>query len=199
MGAIVWDIISADPATKIKNPATRYGTWYVKNGHFYINTWSVNNTILGSNDTPVVKSVYDPCPPGFAVPYKNFAGNLGTRSTASDGSGVYYTASNGAAQFFPYSGSRIYYSANPSTMAAVTPGIYINELANSGLYWTDCPLNIAVNSSYNASNNWAGCGPYQNFQFAYIISMAASASSTIQFTRGTAGTIRPVVYEDPNY
>ncbi len=149
--------------------------------------------------THKVKSVYDPCPPGFAVPYKNFAGNLGTRSTASDGSGVYYTASNGAAQFFPYSGSRIYYSANPSTMAAVTPGIYINELANSGLYWTDCPLNIAVNSSYNASNNWAGCGPYQNFQFAYIISMAASASSTIQFTRGTAGTIRPVVYEDPNH
>ena len=71
MGAIVWDIISADPATKIKNPATRYGTWYVKNGHFFINTWSVNNTILGSNDTPVVKSVYDPCPPGFHVPSSN--------------------------------------------------------------------------------------------------------------------------------
>lgn len=71
MGAIVWDLYSADPATKIKNPATRYGTWYVKNGHFYINTWSVNNTILGSNDTPVVKSVYDPCPPGFHVPSSN--------------------------------------------------------------------------------------------------------------------------------
>ena len=84
-------------------------------------------------------------------------------------------------------------------MAAVTPGLYINELANSGLYWTDCPLNIAVNSSYNASNNWASWRVYQKFQFAYIISMGASANSTIEFTRGTAGTIRPIVYVDPNY
>lgn len=69
-GATNFVLNTADYATKIKTPATRYGTW---NGHFYINTWSVNNTVLGSfeNDTPVVKSVYDPCPPGFHVPSSN--------------------------------------------------------------------------------------------------------------------------------
>ena len=152
------------------------------------------------NGTHKIKSVYDPCPPGFAVPYKNFANNLGMRSTASDGSGLYYTASNGAAQFFPYSGSRIFYNVNPNnTSVSVTPGLYINEMASSGLYWTDCPLNIEMGSSYNASNNWASWTAYQKYQFAYIISMAASTNSTIEYTRGTAGTIRPIVYVDPNY
>lgn len=149
--------------------------------------------------THKIKTVYDPCPPGFAVPYKNFANNLGSRSVASDNSGVYYTASNGASQFFPYSGARIFYNLNPNnTSVSVTPGLYINELASSGLYWTDCPLNIVTGSSYNASNNWASWSAYQKYQFAYIISMA-STNSTLEYTRGTAGTIRPIVYVDPNY
>jgi len=37
----------------------------------YINLWSANNTTMGYNDNPVVKTIYDPCPPGFKMPAPN--------------------------------------------------------------------------------------------------------------------------------
>lgn len=37
----------------------------------YINLWSANNTTMGYNNNPVVKTIYDPCPPGFKMPAPN--------------------------------------------------------------------------------------------------------------------------------
>jgi hypothetical protein len=32
------------------------------------NLWSADNTVVGFNDNPVVKTIYDPCPAGFKIP-----------------------------------------------------------------------------------------------------------------------------------
>ena len=51
-----------DGDTWQKNPPVGY-TWY--------NLWSANNTTIGFNSNPVVKTVYDPCPAGFRLPASN--------------------------------------------------------------------------------------------------------------------------------
>lgn len=153
-----------------------------------------------ADGTHKVKTVYDPCPPGFAVPYKNIASSLGTPSAGNGGR--YFTQSNGVTQFFPYSGARVYFNVDPSTApnyVAITPGLYINEVADAGLYWTDCPYNIKTNSSYNASSNWAGPGAYTDHYYSHILTISASSASLTYSTKGTAGIVRPMVYNDPNY
>ena len=72
------------------------------------------------------------------------------------------------------------------------------RVAVSGMYWTDCPLNIRTGSSYNATNNWAPWSAYIKYQFAYI-QIVASSPSLAEYTKGTAGVVRPMVYDDPNY
>ena len=37
----------------------------------YYNLWSMDNTVEGYNDNPVVKTIYDPCPAGFHMPASN--------------------------------------------------------------------------------------------------------------------------------
>ena len=163
------------------------------------NLWNAYCYGQGSdpNGSHKVKTVYDPCPPGFAVPHKTFASSLGTASAGTGG--LIYTHTDGVAQFFPYSGARVYYNVNPNNLAQrVTPGLYINQVAVSGMYWTDCPLNIRTGSSYNATNNWAPWSAYIKYQFAYI-QIVASSPSLAEYTKGTAGVVRPMVYDDPNY
>ncbi|ALO49740.1 hypothetical protein [Hoylesella enoeca] len=45
-----------------------YYNWCVPN---YDNLWSANNTVRGTVDAPVVKTIYDPCPVGFHTPASN--------------------------------------------------------------------------------------------------------------------------------
>ena len=149
--------------------------------------------------THKVKTVYDPCPPGFAVPHKDLSSLPGSHTAASDGSGWYCAQSNGAAHFIPYTGARVYYSVNPNnTSVAMTPGIYISQMGGTGMFWTDCPLNIKTNTSYGA-NSWASLNSYKDYYYAYIFSIASSTSNTSHSTKGTAAAIRPMVYVDPNY
>ena len=152
------------------------------------------------NGAHKIKTVYDPCPPGFAVPYKNIAGSLGTASAGNGGR--YFTQSNGVTQFFPYSGARVFYNVNPNTnpYQPVTPGLYINQVGSSGLYWTDCPYNIKIKTgTYDAATNWAGTGAYIDFPYSYILTISPSTASVTYSTKGTAGVVRPMVYVDPNY
>ena len=58
----------------IQHPGTFYiwvnnGTWTTN--YNYYNLWSMDNTTVGYNDNPVVKTVYDPCPAGFHIPASN--------------------------------------------------------------------------------------------------------------------------------
>ena len=60
----------------IQHPDNLYtwgSSWYSTppTGYSYNNLWSADNTTLGYNDNPVVKTVYDPCPVGFKMPASN--------------------------------------------------------------------------------------------------------------------------------
>ena len=51
----------------IKHPETFYNNRVLKEKVKILNAWSMDNTVLGHNDNPVVKTIYDPCPVGFKV------------------------------------------------------------------------------------------------------------------------------------
>lgn len=139
----------ADRKVSIQQPGTRYagdnkGRWETTD-KVYVNAWSENNTKLVSNrssehpsgdqcdNSPVKKTIYDPCPPGFCMPPSGaFTGftltgqNGGTRnmkgSVDDDGNGngrgytFYSYGKSGATDaqrkssptvFFPFVGRRL--------------------------------------------------------------------------------------------
>lgn len=51
----------------IKNCILNPNTFALSNENKYLNLWSINNGSPGTN-TPVVKTIYDPCPVGFKIP-----------------------------------------------------------------------------------------------------------------------------------
>ena len=56
-------------SNSILHPGTFYtdgGSW--SDGYNWFNLWSMENTALGVNGNPVVKTIYDPCPVGFCLP-----------------------------------------------------------------------------------------------------------------------------------
>ncbi|MCI6211632.1 fimbrillin family protein, partial [Bacteroides heparinolyticus] len=51
----------------------------------YTNLWSADNTVQTTNDNPVVKTIYDPCPVGYSLPPSNaFTGFTTTGQYAMD-------------------------------------------------------------------------------------------------------------------
>lgn len=61
----VKDLSSGDDL--IKNCILNPNTFASSNENKYYNLWSINNGSPGTN-TPVVKTIYDPCPVGFKIP-----------------------------------------------------------------------------------------------------------------------------------
>lgn len=152
------------------------------------------------NGTHKIKTVYDPCPPGFAVPYKSFSTGLGSHAVSSDNSGWFYTQSNGVSQFFPYSGARVYFTVNPNNHSvSVPPNLYLVNMAGgssvSGFYWTDCPLNIVQTNQ----QSWGNSTSYTKYYSSYMLTISGSNSSLTEFTKGSAASVRPMVYVDPLY
>ena len=92
-----------------------YGTYSTYAGKY--NYWDMNNTGTNNITTATVKTVYDPCPPGFCVPTGNlyyFMGNTSSRSDATftTDQGKTWSASTYSANttgndlFFPAAGCR---------------------------------------------------------------------------------------------
>lgn len=83
---------------------------------FYVNLWSTNNIVTSQNDKPVIKTVYDPCPPGFKMPPPNaftaFRNNQGKPNAEGewDYGYHYYNKLNSpdATIYFPAVGDRDY-------------------------------------------------------------------------------------------
>ncbi len=107
-----------------------------------LNAWDADNTQYAA-DSPVIKTVYDPCPPGFTVPrFRAFTGftSDGTNATSqADIYGDYVEATSGypagwrfttsgtqsnKTVFFPMSGMRNY------------AGGRIVSIGERGYYWT---------------------------------------------------------------
>ena len=109
-------------ATTIKNPLTHYynSSTYGPYSSTQYNLWDATNTgTTGNVSTKTIKTIYDPCPPGFCVPTGNLfyymSGNSGSSSAAgswsstSQNQGRTWT-SNSPNLFFPASGYRGYSS-----------------------------------------------------------------------------------------
>lgn len=67
----------------------------------YYNLWDANCTTTGTSDNVTVKTVYDPCPPGFKIPN----GNTFTGFNTSNG-GTWSNGYTWSGTFFPASGYR---------------------------------------------------------------------------------------------
>ena len=128
----------------IQHPETFYTwglTWY--NVYNQYNLWSMDNTITGFNDNPVVKTIYDPCPAGFKMPASNaFTGftttgqNVISTQSQLNVSGAWdygYNFNNkisspDATVYFPASGFRY-----------DNQGGALRNVGDWGRYWTAVP------------------------------------------------------------
>ena len=127
----------------IQHPDAFYtGTigWHINYNQY--NLWSMDNATSGNNGTPVVKTIYDPCPAGFKMPasdaFTGFTKTGNSTSIPSDynisGAKDYgYNFNNkvsspDATVYFPASGTR---SSNNSALTFV---------GSSGYYWAAVPF-----------------------------------------------------------
>ena len=125
----------------IQNPDKFYTeghSWY--HNYPYYNLWSMENTTLGYNDNPVVKTIYDPCPAGFRMPASNaFTGFNTIGSNTENPShfnvngawdyGWHFWTNNSktASIYFPVSGVRSAHNG------------WLDDVRRSGFYWTAVP------------------------------------------------------------
>ena len=125
----------------IRNPQTWYsgGNGWA-NVFKYCNRWSMENTGYGRSDNLMVKTVYDPCPPGFHIPPGNaFTGfsktgqNVTTDTNANisgapDNGFNFYNRLNNpdATLYFPATSWRPYNSGY----------VHTSDLGKQGCYWT---------------------------------------------------------------
>ena len=138
---------------------------------------SANET--GTNDSGVhkIKTVYDPCPVGFAVPvYSRFSAYTLQNSTLTDGGRNFTTG-----LFLPFSGARIFYNhiawgeynATDNIGPEIPAELFLRHVDEFGLYWTDTP--------------------YQDVRFAQVFIFDHTGVGYLRYTRGTAAAIRPMV------
>ena len=121
-----------------ENGTTYSGDWC---NATYLNLWSMDNTVTGYNDNPVVKTIYDPCPAGFHMPASNaFTGFTTTGSNTTTESQFnkkgawdygwnFYNkiSSPDATVWFPAAGLRDRYAGT------------LNLVGDWGYYWSAVP------------------------------------------------------------
>ena len=165
-GSTLVSATSATPGATIQHP----DYWYYNNSNYEpygtnstyagkYNYWDINNTATDNVTSSTVKTVYDPCPPGFCVPTGNlyyFMGNGGSR-TMSTWDETYRTATwnigiTGDPLMFPAAASRFY--SNSSLNGAGSNAV--------GYYWSSTPSSRPSKGGYRLtfySGNWS---IYQN-------------------------------------
>ena len=128
-----------DLAYSVTHPTTFVrggGSYYVETIQSaparYLNLWSALNKGLGTNATnyagKTIKTVYDPCPPGFQIPHGTaFAGLTATGSTFADGGWYFRTGAGDETNFFPAGGL---IGSGSGTLT---------DTGNTGSYWTSVP------------------------------------------------------------
>lgn len=139
--------------TTIQNPLIHYCNKSYKGPYStnQYNLWDANNTITGQIKTKTVKTIYDPCPPGFCIPtsdlWYKMSGNNGT-GNYKDGSwdktnlGRLWT-SNSPNVFFPASGYREHINGS------------ISYVGSYSYYWSASPNSGDSGPTlYLKSGNW---------------------------------------------
>ena len=114
-----------------------YGTNSTYAGKY--NYWDMNQTSTGNITTATVKTVYDPCPPGFCVPTGNLYYYMGNTGGSNASYGTWQSTPpgrkwiyGGADLFFPASGYRNYSNGS------------LNSVGSYGYSWAAS----ASNSNY---------------------------------------------------
>lgn len=140
-------------STTIQNPLIHYYSSRTNGPYstYQYNLWDANNTKTGQIKTKTVKTIYDPCPPGFCIPTSDLLykmsgnGNAGDKSSA----GTWDTTNlgrlwNSASPhvFFPASGYRSYTNGS------------LDRVGSDGTYWSASPgsnnngRSLRLNSGY---------------------------------------------------
>ena len=129
-----------------------------------------------------MKTVYDPCPPGFTVPTRETY--LGNNSLSNKSSSNLFSG-GGEGTDYPYTGARL----NTHAGVGESP-VSISNASSIGYYWTDHPCNM----SYSGSGDKTVITSYLYYQDAYIMKNTSSNSTTVEhISRATAASIRPMV------
>ena len=162
--------------TGIQNPTVHY--FNNQDGHagryspfkdYQYNLWDAHQTGTGRISTKTVKTIYDPCPPGYCVPTSELwwwiSGNAGgNTAVGSTWDGTHYGrqwTANFPTVFFPASGFRLYYSG--STLDDVTTyGCCWSGSASSGSYGRRLGLN-------SVAMYWNGSGRAYGFPVRPVV------------------------------
>ena len=125
-GSTLITATSATPGATIQHPnywyynSSNYGPYGTNSTYAgKYNYWDMNQTSTGNITTATVKTVYDPCPPGFCVPTGNLYyyanSNSGQTAWQSTPPGRNWTV-NGTPIFFPASGQRYFSNGSLSSV-----------------------------------------------------------------------------------
>ena len=138
-------------------------------GYTYYNLWSADNTVTGSNDNSVVKTVYDPCPVGFKMPASNaFRGftangqNFGTMNV--DGTDNSQTYQNNFGHNFWTSGSKTAAINFPASGYRGGGNGSLNGVGREGYYWSAVPNGVGNGCNLNFASY--GVSPKNSFSRA---------------------------------
>lgn len=127
--------------TTIQNPDNHYynSSNYGPYNENKYNYWDMNQTSTGNITTATVKTVYDPCPPGFCVPTGNLYYYMGNTGSSNSSYGTWQSTPpgrtwiyGGANNFFPASGLRNSSSGSLSYVGSY--GYYWSASADDGSY-----------------------------------------------------------------
>lgn len=133
-GTSLVTVTSATPGETIQHPnywyyaSSNYGPYGTNSTYAgKYNYWDMNQTSTGNITTATVKTVYDPCPPGFCVP----TGNLYYYANSKSGQAAWQSTPpgrnwtvNGTPIFFPASGIREYRNGS------------LRYVGSYGYYWS---------------------------------------------------------------
>ncbi len=150
--------------TTLQNPDKHYynSSTYGPYDETKYNYWDMNQTSTGNITTATVKTVYDPCPPGFCVPTGNLYYYMGNTGGSNSSYGSWQSSYprgriwiyGGANLFFPASGLR--YSSNASLGSVGSDGYYWSASANYSYYGRFLYFDSS-NWSWNFDTRAYGC------------------------------------------
>ena len=178
---------------------SQYNSWaYRQYSAIAVNLWNngMYTTMDGTDNR--WKTVYDPCPPGFAVPTIGVFSTLTNETAIGDPTteGRYFQAQNGGRLFLPFSGLRVFYRNGNGATTAV---LWAEQVRSGGYYWTDSTQGAVKynNTEDSYSKHFSFGRDNVNVIVPILPNLDLGKRGITDYTRGSSLAIRPMVYTDP--
>ncbi|MBO7098455.1 MAG: hypothetical protein J6W21_01155 [Bacteroidaceae bacterium] len=167
-GSTLINATSATPGATIQHPnywyynSSNYGPYGTNSTYAgKYNYWDMNQTSTGNITTATVKTVYDPCPPGFCVPTGNLYYYMGNTGSSNSSYGTWQSTPpgrtwiyGGANNFFPASGLRDYSNGS------------LSNVGSYGCYWSASAYSSGSGHYlYFYSSSWGWNYDYRAYGF----------------------------------